>query len=114
MLDKKDIRGFKKYRHIIANLIDYSYGYFTPKAALLAIQAHKKKEGYYCEWYMDMAAKSNPGVSWRNMTDQVYIDINKRTIKSSIRCRHWKSHKACLQIVDRNIKGNESLGASWF
>ena len=36
MLTKNRIDGLKKYRHILAAMIDESLGYFTPRAALSA------------------------------------------------------------------------------
>ena len=116
MLTRKEKQELKRYRHLIACLIDCSIGYFTPMAALRAIKAHKKKEPYCCEWYMDIAYKQRknqqPGKQTDN--DEQYKEINKNIIRSSLRYRKHKSHKGCLAIVDRNINGNESFGASWF
>ena len=51
MISDNDKKMMSKYRHIIAALIDESIGYFTPIAALRAVQAHKQKETFDCEWY---------------------------------------------------------------
>lgn len=117
MIYKEDIKGLKKYRHIIACLIDNSMGYFTPIAALHAIEAHKNKQPYYCELYMDTVLKQKK----YKMVDEYpadeqehYIKVNKDFIKSSFRYAKTSSHKCCLAIVDNNINGNQSIGASWF
>ena len=57
MLSEQEKANMKKYRHLIACLIDCSIGYFTPLAALRAIEEHKGKRPYFCEWYMDIAGK---------------------------------------------------------
>ena len=98
----------KRYRHIIAALIAYSIGYFTPLAALRAIQDYKKNQPNYCEWYLDIA--------WKRgfKDDSDLLVINRNILKASIKYRHNCSFKLALQVVDKNIAGNESLGASWF
>ena len=42
MLDKQSIQKLKRYRHLIAGLIYESIGYFTPMAALRALELHRK------------------------------------------------------------------------
>ena len=117
MLSEHNIKGLKKYRHLIACLIDNSCGYFTPLAALYAIQAHKEKEPYYCELYMDTVWKQK---KYRNTNEypadekEHYMKVNKDFIKSSLRYFKLPSHTYCLNIVDKNINGNQSIGASWF
>lgn len=41
MIYDSDKKLLKRYRHLIAALIAYSIGYFTPLAALRAIQDYK-------------------------------------------------------------------------
>ena len=108
MLYERDKKKLKKYRHLIAALIDFSIGYFTPLMALSAIEDHKNKIPNCCEWYYDIACKR--GVQ----SDADFIKINRDVIKGAINCRHRKNFKRCLAIVDRNIAGYESVGASWF
>ena len=57
MLSEQEKATMKKYRHLIACMIDCSIGYFTPLAALRAIEEHKQNKPYFCEWYMDIAWK---------------------------------------------------------
>ena len=108
MIRDKDRTLLKRYRHIIAALIAYSIGYFTPLAALRAIQDYKNNQPNFCEWYLDIAFKR--GVN--NETD--LIDINRNILKASIKFRHCLDFKLALTVVDQNILGHESLGASWF
>ena len=108
MIYDSDKEQLKKYRHLIAALIDYSIGYFTPLMALSAIQDHKNNKANFCEWFLDIAQKR--GVH----SDQDFIQINREVIKGAIKYRHRKSFKRCLAIVDRNIEGYESTVASWF
>lgn len=120
MLSEQEKANMKKYRHLIACLIDCSIGYFTPLAALRAIEEHKGKRPYFCEWYMDIAGKrlrreGKNRFSSREEEAQLYKEINKDIIRDSLRYRkHKECHKKCLAIVDRNIGGAQSLGASWF
>ncbi len=108
MIYDTDKALLKRYRHIIAALISYSIGYFTPLAALEAIKDYKKNQPNFCEWYLDIAWKR--GLK----KDEDLLDINHNIIRASIKYRHNCSFKLALQVVDKNIAGNESLGASWF
>lgn len=124
MLSENDIRDLKHHRHLIACMIDNSIGYFTPVAALRAIQAYKNNEPCYCELYMDIFYKKlNNNADLREevrkdptyeIEKALYKNINRDYIRDSKRYSKYESHKICLAIVDRNIKGNESIGASWF
>ena len=115
MLTKNRIDGFKKYRHILAAMIDESIGYFTPAAALNAIIAYKKKAPFSCEWYLDMAGLGH-GKKLFDITDDELRAINHDVISDAFKHRKYRreSIKSCLIIVDRNIAGNESIGASYF
>ena len=108
MLYDSDKQKLKKYRHLIAALIDFSIGYFTPLMALSVIEDHKKQEPNFCEWYYDIACKR--GVH----SDADFTKINREVIKGAIKYRHCKSFKRCLAIVDKKIAGYEIIGASWF
>lgn len=108
MIYDSDKALLKKYRHLIAALISYSIGYFTPLAALEAIKDYKKNQPNFCEWYLDIAWKC--GLK----KDENLLDINHNIIRAAIKYRHNCSFKLALQVVDKNIAGNESLGASWF
>ena len=108
MLYDSDKKKLKKYRHLIAALISQSIGYFTPLMALSAIQDHKEGKPNYCEWYFDIACKRGVG------KNEDFIKINHDVISSAVKNRHSWDFKRCLAIVDRNIEGYESLGASWF
>ena len=49
MIYNSDKKLLKQYRHITAALIAYSIGYFTPLAALRAIQDFKNNQPNFCE-----------------------------------------------------------------
>ena len=108
MIYDDDKALLKKYRHLIAALISYSIGYFTPLAALQAIKDFKNNEPNFCKWYLDIAWKR----SVKN--DKDFLDINRDIIKGSIKYRHCSDFAFALEVVDKNIAGHESLGASWF
>lgn len=108
MIHDKNKALLKRYRHIIAALISYSIGYFTPLAALQAIKDYKNNKPNFCEWYLDIA--------WKRGTndDDSFLDINRNVIKAAIKHRRCSDFYFALSIVDKNIAGYESLGASWF
>ncbi|MBR0288292.1 MAG: hypothetical protein IJQ82_04880 [Selenomonadaceae bacterium] len=108
MIYKSDKAQLKRYRHLIAALIAYSIGYFTPLAALQAIKDFKNNTPNFCEWFLDIA--------WKRGLDNnnAFLEINRDIIKDAIKYRHCSDFKFALDIVDENIAGNESLGASWF
>ena len=108
MIYDEDKEKLKKYRHLIAALIDYSIGYFTPITALYALQNHKNGQPDFCEWYLDIAQKRGA------KSDSDFLKINRDVINGAIKRRHKVNLKRCLEIVDRNISGCESIGASWF
>ena len=118
MISDNDKKLMRKYRHIIAALIDESIGYFTPLAALRAIQAHKQKESFGCEWYCHCASQFFKNHNKTNVSNEEYdqrlLEINHDAIKYSFKNRRHRNLKYCLAIVDLNINGNESIGASWF
>ena len=108
MIYDTDKALLKRYRHLIAALIAYSIGYFTPLAALQAIKDFKNNEPNFCEWFLDIAWKC--GLK----NDEDFLAINRNIIRASIKYRHNCSFRLALQVVDKNIAGHESLGASWF
>ena len=108
MIYDSDKALLKRYRHLIAALISYSIGYFTPLAALQAIKDFKNNEPNFCEWFLDIAWKR--GVK----SDEDFLDINRHIIKGSIKYRQCSDFAFALAGVDKNIAGYESLGASWF
>ncbi len=116
MLTEEDKKKLKKYRHLIAGLIYESIGYFTPLAALRALELHREKKAYFCEWYMDIAMKRTGATKGWSRDEALYLAINHDIIRNVIRKRNKlkEAYRNCRLIVDRNIQGNESIGASWF
>ena len=108
MLYDSHKKKLKKYRHLIAALISYSIGYFTPLMALGTIEDYKNNKPNFCEWYFDIACKR------KAKSDADYIQINRDVIKNAIKNRHNWDFKRSLAIVDKNIESYESIGASWF
>ncbi len=108
MLYDSHKKKLKKYRHLIAALISYSIGYFTPLMALGTIEDYKNNKPNFCEWYFDIACKRG------TKSDTDYIQINHDVIKNAITNRHSWDFTRSLDIVDRNIAGEESIVASWF
>ena len=108
MIYDKDKELLKRYRHLIAALIAYSIGYFTPLAALQAIKDYKNNEPNFCEWFLDIAWKRGTNI------DEDFLTINRNIIRAAIKYRHNCSLRLALDVVDKNIAGYESLGASWF
>ncbi|MBO4779106.1 MAG: hypothetical protein J5497_00555 [Selenomonadaceae bacterium] len=108
MIYDMDKELLKRYRHLIAALIAYSIGYFTPLAALQTIKDYKNNEPNFCEWFLDIAWKRGTN------TDEDFLAINRNIIRAAIKYRHNCSFKLALEVVDKNIAGYESLGASWF
>ena len=77
MIYDKDKELLKRYRHLIAALIAYSIGYFTPLAALQAIKDYKNNEPNFCEWFLDIAWKRGTN------TDEDFLTINRNIIRAS-------------------------------
>ena len=115
MIYERQKAELKKYRHVIAALIAQSEGYFTPPYALQAVKAHKQNKSFGCEWYFHIV-----GIRFENQSpqekysDENFIKINREIVSRAIKNRHRKYFKRCLAIVDRDIAGDESVGASWF
>ena len=113
MISYRDKLQLKKYRHIIAALIEESLGYFTPSMALYAVECQKHNEVNACEWYFHMASIK---ISHSSSTDfdKVLLQVNHDTIKRAFKRRHHLDINNSLRIVNYNIEGYESIGASWF
>ena len=45
-----------RYPRLTAHLICESLGYFTPRAAAMAIRDHRIGRAHHCEWYSHMAS----------------------------------------------------------
>ena len=103
----------RKYRHVIAALITQSEGYFTPLYALEAIKSYKKKESFGCELYYHIADIWFSDSKCR-YSDENFNNINVEIIRCAIKSRRRRNIKQCLAIVDKNVEGKESAGASWF
>ena len=116
MFPDDDKKLMKKYRHIIAALIDESIGYFTPSMALYAIECQKSNDVNACEWYYHMATRKlhNSGKTSSEDFDNILRQINHDTIKRAFNRRHNVNLAHSLRIVDYNIEGYKSIGASWF
>ena len=113
MISNREKLQLKKYRHIIAALIEESLGYFTPSMAHYAIECQKHNEVNACEWYYHMAPLK-PRHSSSKDFDKALLQVNHDTIKRAFRRRHHLDINNSLRIVDYNIEGYESIGASWF
>ncbi len=113
-MDKSGIRALKRHRHLIAAMIEESLGYFTPLMAANALRAHREGRPCFCEWYIDMAEKRHRWNGEEKSGDAAYLSINRDVIRRSFLRRHKSGYQRTLPIVDRNIAGNESVGASWF
>ena len=102
MILDSDKKLLKRYRHIIAALIAYSIGYFTPLAALRAIQDYKNNQPNFCEFYLDIAWKR--GVK----DDKDFLDINRHIIKGSIKYRQLVMNLSAQVGFNRYFKGLSS------
>ena len=113
MISDNDKILMKKYRHIIAALIAESLGYVTPAMALYAIECQKHNKVNACEWYYHMASIKINNSSSTDF-DKILLQVNHDTIKRAFRHRHHLDINNSLRIVNYNIEGYESIGASWF
>lgn len=111
MIYEEDKKALKKYRHILAAMIDRSIGYFTPLMALNALESHKEGRIFYCEWYAHIA-----GAGYKRVEDEDLLRIGREVISRSFENRkiNRRRIKECLKIVDANIAGHESILASYF
>ena len=101
-----------KYYRIVAHLIAESLGYFTPESAAIAIIKAKQDEPYYCEWYTDCAGKFGDRWDKENVSK-----ITREMLESAIRHRHkgyMSDYKRAISVVNKAIKGNNPIFASWF
>ena len=111
MIYDDDKKALKKYRHILAAMIDRSIGYFTPLMALSALESYREGRPFYCEWYAHIA-----GAGHKRVEDEDLIRIGREIISRSFEDRKINRRRIqwCLKIVDSNIAGNESILASYF
>lgn len=97
----------KIYPRIMGHLICESLGYLTPSMAQKWIEAYKKGEEFYCEWYYDLRIK---GIK----------QPTKYIIKKAIQNRHYhrgpmKNYKVAKELVTRYLRGEiNPQFASWF
>ena len=106
MIRDKDRTLLKRYRHIIAALIAYSIGYFTPLAALRAIQDYKNNQPNFCEWYLDIAWKRGTN------TDDDFIAIRFQACSFRRRPKYSRSRISRRKLVLIVISGAVLCGQS--
>ena len=80
----------RRYPLLTAHLICESLGYFTPRAAANAIQAHKKGHSHACEWYLSMI---RPGHSLK--------DIGANTLSRAF--KHRRFHRGFMAEFNRAL-----------
>ena len=97
-------KQLKKYRHIIAALIEQSLGHFSPLTALKAINSHRNKKGFICKLYLHLA---NNRIKFFNDSDtnfeKILLKINADAIKAAFKWRHTTDLSKYLSIVDESI-----------
>ena len=110
-----NIRIMKKYRHILAAMINQSDGYFTPKTAAQALTAYKKKVPFSCGKYLYMAGLYRTK-TLLDITDEELIEINHRVISLAFHGRkyHQEKIKLYLEIINQNINEDEFAIADYF
>lgn len=102
-----------RYRRLVSCMLEESLGYFTPKAAVMAIEAHKKGEYWGCEWYghIDYCR----GNTWDDNYKERIKEINRDVIRDAFKGRkHYRKNEGARLIVDVNIGNHDSVLASWF
>lgn len=71
-------KALEKYPRVVAHLVAESLGYFSPKSAAMAVEAHKNGQEYWCEWYMAMRTKTK-GI----------VEVNREVISRAVKNRHF-------------------------
>lgn len=108
------------YRRLAAALIEETRGYFTPRSAVASILMRKFYDCYWgCELYdaYDLEKYSKEAMEdSKTLIKEHELHMYKRNnavIRSAIRNRRF-SRKSARSVVEENLAGNESIGASWF
>ena len=92
-----------RYPQLTAHLMCESLGYLTPMAAANAILSHIQKQGFACEWYLDMTRK-----------DRSLIQVNENIISMAFRHRHFHTgfmadHRSALVMVEQELNGGQPV-----
>ena len=110
--------AMQRYRCLTAHLIAESLGYFTPRAAALAVAAQKNGESFGCEWYADIAMRQNKPV----YDPQALMAVNRSVIEQAFMRRHrhtgymaeYQQAKALVQKELDDTGSTNGMLASWF
>jgi hypothetical protein len=94
----------RRYRCLVGHLICQSLGYFTPKAALRAVQSHREQEPFACEWYCHQAHCLAKDYFDRERLLQVHRDV----IAAAFRGRnghtgYMTEYEHAKQLIQREI-----------
>lgn len=105
-----------RYPRLVACMIDESLGYFTPHAAVNAIVAHKTKEYWSYEWYMDIDARRHDNkIRWNDPDyNSRIMAINHDVISEAFKKRKYYLNSRAKSVVKANLGENESVLAAWF
>lgn len=82
--------------------------------ALRVINCYKLDQPSYCELYVDLISRQYRCTNICDMPKEWFLQLNHEYIGEAFHFRRHESMKNCLIIVDQNLAGNESIGASWF
>ena len=91
----------RRYPQLTAHLMCESLGYFTPGSAANAVLSHIQKQGFACEWYLDMTRK-----------DRSLVQVNENIISRAFRYRHFHTgfmadHQSALALVEKERNGSQ-------
>ena len=108
----------RRYRCLVGHLICQSLGYFTPKAALRAVQAHRDGEPFACEWYSHQAQCLGKGL----FDNDTLLQVNRDVIAAAFHGRRRHSgymaeYEHAKQLVQHEISrpgSSDGMLASWF
>jgi len=108
----------QRYRSLVGHLICESLGYFTPKSALRALQAHQQEKPFACEWYSHMAMCQGKGA----FHEDTLVQINRETIDRCFQRRQHHSNymseyehaKALVKHEITEEGSTQGMLASWF
>lgn len=97
----------ERYPRLTAHLVCESLGYFTPRSAALAIQAHRAERGCACEWYIQMSGRG-----------RTLLEVGANTLDRAF--RHRRHHRGYMahypqarELVELERRQTSAMLSSW-
>lgn len=109
--------ALQRYPRLVCHLICESLGYFTPRSAANAINAHLAGKPFFCEWYSHLAQYQEGSRGLYD--DRAVLQVGRNALRAAARNRnrhrgYMADYQAARAVLAAEMQGKGPVFASWF